>query len=324
MRAAECRDYGGPEQVVICRRPIPRPAAGQILVRVLASTVSTADTRIRSMTMPRGMGMIGRLVLGLRGPRRPVLGVELCGEIAALGAGVTGWEPGQRVVATTGARAGAHAEFILLSATGAVIAQPPALTVPEAAAMGFGGTTALVYLRDKARLRPGERVLVLGAGGTVGSAAVQIARAMGAQVTAQARSSRHAALRALGAVDVIDRRTMDFTAAGRHWDVILDAVGATTPRAALPCLTPTGRLLLVAADLPQMLMALANPLRRNRILSGPVADRAGDLAAVADLAQAGRFRPVIDSQYPLDRIAEAHARVDSGDKHGSVVIGIGL
>jgi NADPH:quinone reductase-like Zn-dependent oxidoreductase len=322
MQVAECLGYGGPENVVIRTRPRPQPAPGQVVIRVLASTVSTADARIRGMNMPPGFGMMARLAFGIRRPRNPVLGTELCGEVVALGAGVTTFAHGDCVVAMTGARGGAHAEYCALPASGAIIHKPARLSLHEAAAMGFGGTAALVYLRDKARLQPGERVLVLGAGGTVGSAAVQIAHAMGAEVTAQARESRHATLRALGADHVIDRKQQDFAVMGQRWDVIFDSVGATTPAAARTGLPHGGRLLLLAGSLGDTLRAVL-PGRRPRIMAGPAPERAADLVELARLVEAGKYRPLIDSRFPLSQIAAAHARVDSQDKHGSVVVTMG-
>ena len=320
MRAAVVAAYGGPEQIRIETPPIPRPAKGEVLIRVRTTTVSSGDRRIRARDFPPGMGLPVRLALGWSGPRQPVLGVELCGEVAAVGPGVTILTPGQPVVAATGMRMGAHAEYCLLPDSAAIIPRPDGLTDAEAAAMVFGGTAALTYLRDKARLRAGDRLLILGATGTVGTAAVQVARAMGAEVWAQGRAERHETLRALGADHVLDRRAQDYRTLGPRWDVILDTIGAEPLPRLRGALAERGRLLLLNATLAQMFLPLGNAFRHQRILSGPVADRRDDLVALAEMVAAGQFRPVIDSTYPLARIAEAHARVDRGDKFGSVVV----
>lgn len=320
MRAAICRRYGGPEVVEVQRRPIPVPGKGEALIRVRTSSVSSGDARIRAMRMPAGMGGFGRLAFGMTGPRHPVLGSELCGDVVALGPEVTGVAEGQRILGATGFRMGGHAEFCCLPAI-TVFPAPDILTDDEAGAMIFGGTPALVYLRDKARLRAGERLLVLGAAGAVGSAAVQIARAMGAEVWAQARSSRHDALRALGADHLFDRHNRDFADLSQTWDVILDTVGNYPVNRLRRVLAPDGRLLLLAAGLGQMLLLPpGNRLRPQKVLAGPVMDRPDDVRALARMAEAGQFRPVIDSAFPLTAIVEAHRRVDMGEKFGSVVV----
>lgn len=320
MRAAVFRRYGGPEVVGLDRRPIPVPGKGDVLIRVRTSSVSSGDARIRAMRMPAGMGAFGRLAFGVTGPRRTVLGSELCGDVVALGPEVTGVAEGERMLGATGFRMGGHAEFCCLPAI-TLFPAPDALTDDEAGAMIFGGTSALVYLRDKARLRAGERLLILGAAGAVGSAAVQIARAMGAEVWAQARSSRHDALRALGADHLFDRRDRDFADLGQSWDVILDTVGGYPVDRLRRVLAPDGRLLLLAAGLGQMLLLPpGNRLRRQKVLAGPVMDHPDDVRAIARMVEEGQFRPVIDSAFPLSKIVEAHRRVDTGEKFGNVVV----
>lgn len=318
MRAAVVTGYGGPDRVRVEMRPVPVPGAGQVLIRVMATTVSSADWRIRSQTLPRGFGLFGRLAFGLRRPRQPVLGTECAGVVTATGAGVSGFRPGDAVVAYAGAAMGCHAEQVAVPVT-KVIAKPPALTWEEAAAMSFGGCTALTFLRAGG-LAAGQRVLVLGATGTVGSAAVQIAHAAGATVTATGRAGDHNLLHALRADAVIDNRAGPLTG---QWEVILDAVGAATWPQIRPHLTADGRFLMVAADLAAMLAARfvrGSP----RPLSVLAPERAEDMAELALLADRGLYRPLIDSSFALDDIAAAHARTGSGHKRGAVVVRVGL
>lgn len=323
MKAILARRYGPPASVALVDLPQPVPGPGQILVRIRAATVSSADMRLRSGKFPRGMGLIARLAIGLRGPRRAVLGTDLAGEVASLGPGVTAWTPGDAVVAFMGARLGGHAEYRVIDAAGPVCLKPAALDWAEAAALSFGGTTALFFLRDKAALKPGERLLVIGASGAVGSAAVQLARAWGATVTGVCSAGNAAFVTGQGATEVIDHARQDWARQdwarlGRSWDVILDTTGTVSAAHARASLAAGGRLCLVAADLPQMIGGTW--ARGIRVITGVAPERAGDLRLLAAMAEAGTFRPHVSARFPLDRAAEAHALVESGRKIGSIVL----
>jgi NADPH:quinone reductase-like Zn-dependent oxidoreductase len=269
------------------------------------------------------MGLLGRLAIGITGPRKRVLGTELTGFVAATGPGVNRFAVGDAVIAFPGVRMGAHAELCVMREDAAIIQRPANLSDAQAAALAFGGTTALHFLRDKARLRAGERVLILGASGAVGSAAVQMADAMGAHVTATCSQGNAELVRGLGADEVIDYRTTDVSRSGVAFDIVMDCVGATTFAACLPILRPGGRFLLVAGDLAQMLGALRKGPQGQRAIGGVAPERAADLLTLADLTARGQYMPLIDSTYPLEQIAAAHARVDSGRKRGSVVVTMG-
>ncbi|OJY31889.1 MAG: hypothetical protein BGP11_09955 [Rhodobacterales bacterium 65-51] len=316
MRAAICRDYGGPGVVRIEDRPVPVPGPGQVLIRVLATTVSAGDARIRAMRMPPGMGGLGRVLFGLRRPRQPVLGAEFCGMVETLGPGATGFAPGDLVVGM--ARGGVHADYAVLPANGPLIRKPGALSLHEAAAMAFGGTTALTFLRGVTRLRAGERLLVIGGAGAVGTAAVQIGRALGAGVAALTRPGNTALLAGLGA-EPLPFHPAALMHEARRWDVVLDTMDLPRPTARA-LLEPDGRLLMVAAGLGGMLAPVGNALRRQKLHVGMAGETRADLEALADLVARGHFRPVIDCVLPFERIAEAHAIADSGAKRGSVVL----
>lgn len=312
MKALFARRYGPPSVLTLEEVATPVPGPGELLVRVRATTVSAADLRIRGARFPRGFGLLARLALGFGGPRRPVLGTDLAGEVLALGPGTTGWTAGDAIIAMPGGRMGAHAECITLPATGAIAAKPANLDWPQAAALAFGGTTALRYLRDKLALKTGEHVLVIGASGAVGLAAVQIAQIMGASVTAV--TSNTALLANMGA-QTIDYRTTDWRQSGQRWDVIIDTTGTARLRDRR-YLAPGGRMGLVAADLWQTLACLWT---RN-VRAGVALERAADLRQLADWAAAGSLTPQVSATMPLSDAARAHTLGDTGHKVGSVVL----
>jgi NADPH:quinone reductase-like Zn-dependent oxidoreductase len=315
-----CERYGPPEVVRIVDVPPPTPRAHQLLVRVHATTVSSGDWRLRSLDLPRGFGPVARLAFGLRRPRQPILGTELSGVVAAVGREVTNFAVGDEVIAFTGAKMGCHAEMVCVSATGAVLAKPPHLSHAQAATLGFGGTTALDFLR-RGHVRPGEQLLVNGASGTVGTALVQLAANHGAIVTAVCSTRNLPLMRYLGAHYVVDYTTTDIAAAGIRYDVIADTAGTSPYARCRDALTPTGRLLLINAGLDQMLSAPWITWRHgHRVVAGPAAEHAEDLKMVASLASRGRYTPVIDRCYPLHDIVAAHRHVDTGHKRGSVVV----
>ena len=323
MKAAVHRRYGGPEVVEVTDLPLPKPGPGEVLVRIVTTTVSTADWRLRSLDVPRGFRLPVRLMFGWNGPKKPVLGTELAGVVAEVGPGVTGFEPGDEVVAFVGAALGCHAEFRVVSDTAAMIRKPATLSWEEAGAMCFGGATALWFLRDRMAVRAGERLLVIGASGAVGSAGVQIGRALGAHVTGVARTENHDLLRRIGAEEVHDYSDWTATDDRQGFDAILDIAGKTAAANLGRALRPNGRLGLVVGDLPTMLRTPFLRLGRGRrAFGGTAPERREDLASLADLAERGLYRPVVGSVTPLDDIAEAHRIADSGHKQGSAVVRI--
>lgn len=319
MRAAVYSHYGPPEVVTVAEVPDPLVGNNDVLVKVRASTISAADRRIRAASFPRGMGVMARLVFGLRRPRKAVLGTELTGTVIEVGRGVRRFSVGMEVIAQTGARLGAHAEFVALPEHTAMVEKPAGLEVQMAAASSFGGTTALYFLRDRGGIQAGHRVLVIGAAGVVGSATVQLAHYFGATVDAVCSGVHSDRVRALGAQHIFDK-TVALDRLETRYDLILDTVGATSFRTARPALTERGRLLMVAADLPAMLGSTLNPVRSQKALSGVVPERADDLTLLADLAVRGHYRPVIDSVFALSDIALAHRRAETPGRFGSVVV----
>jgi NADPH:quinone reductase-like Zn-dependent oxidoreductase len=322
MRAFVFDRYGPPDVLQLREVAKPAPRADELLVRVRATTVSSADCRVRAMNVPAGFGLASRLVFGVRKPRQPILGTEFAGDVEAVGGSVVDFRVGDRVFGMSGARMGCHAEYKCMAAQGAVALIPPGVGYDEAAALCFGGTTALDFFR-RGGLKGGDRVLINGASGAVGTAAVQLARHSGAEVTGVCSGANAELVRSLGATHVIDYTREDFTRSGRRYDVIVDTVGSAPFSRSRRALEEGGRLLLVLAGLPQLLaipwVALTGS---RRIIAGPAAERPEDVRLLAELVAAGRFRPVIDRRYPFEELAEAHRYVDTGRKRGNVVIAL--
>jgi NADPH:quinone reductase-like Zn-dependent oxidoreductase len=320
MRAAVYERYGPPEVVSVRMVSTPEPRSDEIRIRVHAATVTAADWRIRSRTVPRGFGVLVRLVFGWSRPRQGILGTDAAGVVDAVGANVTRWTPGQRVVVAVGARMGCHAEYVCVRQDAAIAPIPEGMAFDQAAALCFGGTTALHFLR-KGHVREGERVVIVGAAGNVGSAAVQLAKDLGAQVTGVCGPHNLDVVRSLGAHEAIDYTRQDFTRNGQRYDVIMDTTGTAPYARCRQSLAPGGRLLAVLADLPQTLLAPWVGLTTDtRVVTGTAAERAEDLRTLADLATSGRFTPLIGARVPLAHIVEAHRLADSGHKRGSVVV----
>lgn len=321
MNAALVTRYGAPEVVKIGQTPKPFAKRGELLVRVRATTVSSGDARVRSMDVPEGFRLLMQLGMGVHGPRQPVLGLELSGVVEAIGEGVTRFRVGDAVIAYPGASMRAHADYMTIAEKGNVIPKPEHLDFEQAAALCFGGLTALHYLAKVACVQPGERVLILGASGTVGLAAVQIARHLGAVVTAVSSGANADIVRDAGAEHVIDYAKTDFTKNGQTYDVIMDCIGVTSYSACQGSLARGGRLLRVVASLAGQLATIFQGRLSGHRVYAPVSPGCReDMETLAEMSRTGAFRPVIDSRYPFARITEAHARVDSHRKRGSVVV----
>lgn len=324
MRAAVYTNYGAPDVVKITQVEKPVIKADEVLIRIRATTVSSGDWRVRSLNMPAGFGLIARPALGLFGPRRQILGTELAGDIEATGKDVTKFKVGDAVFAFTGAGFGCHAEYRAMPQDGLIGAKPANLSYDEAAALSFGAMTALDFLKAKGNIQRCEKVLVIGASGTVGSAAVQIAKHFGAEVTGVCSTANLALVTSIGADKVIDYTKEDFTGNGETYDIILVTAGAMPFSRCKGSLRENGRLLLVFSGLLEIAqIPWAALTSSKKVFAGPAAERAQDFLVVKELADAGAFKPLIDRRYPFERIVEAHAYVDAGHKKGSVVTTVG-
>lgn len=321
MKAAIFKQYGGPEVVSVGELPTPHPKDDELLIKVHATTVSSGDWRIRSLNVPTGFGILVRLAFGLIRPRNPVLGTELAAEVVSTGRNVVSFNAGDSVLAFPGAQAGAHAEYIVMKEDAPIALKPENLSYEEAAALSFGGTTALDFLKHKAGIKPGDKVLINGASGAVGSAAVQLAKYFGAEVAAVSSSANQGLVKTLGADQFIDYTKEDFTQLGQRWDIIMDAVGNAPWSRVRPVLKENGRLLMIVAGLWETVKAPVISCKGSKqAISGTAAERPEDLRFLAELAEKGVFKPVIDRCYSLDEIVDAHTHVDSGRKRGNVVV----
>jgi NADPH:quinone reductase-like Zn-dependent oxidoreductase len=320
MKAIVYESYGPPEVLQLKEVEKPTPKNNEVLIRTHATTVTSGDWRVRSLNVPTGFGFIMRLVFGISRPKQPVLGTELAGVVELVGKDVSKFKVGDSVFAFSDATMGCHAEYKCMAEDGVVALKPSNLTFEEAAALSFGGTTAWDFLR-RGKLKSGERVLVNGASGAVGTAAVQLAKHFGAIVTGVCSTANVELVRSLGASHVIDYTQEDFTQNGETYDVIVDTVGTAPFSRSKASLKEGGRLLMVLAGLPDMLQIPWVSMTSSRqVIAGPAAVCAEDLRFLAGLAEAGEFKPVIDRRYPFEQIAEAHRYVDTGRKKGNVVI----
>jgi NADPH:quinone reductase-like Zn-dependent oxidoreductase len=318
MKAVVQDRYGPPEVLHIEDVEEPRPRDDEVRVRILASTVSQSDTHLRG-----AHPWIWRLVLGVRRPRQRTLGVEFAGIVDAVGPAVRQFTVGDEVF---GSRwFGSHAEFICMPETAAIVHKPAALSFEEAAAIYDGGSQALSALRV-ADAGPGRRILVYGASGSLGSAAVQIAKDRGAHVTAVCGTAHVELVRSLGADEVMDRQTEDFRSSGQTWDAFVDAVGKYAFRWARRSIRPGG--LYVATDVgPRPVEMLGAVILTRWVGSRRLRFAAGrrsrdDALELKDLVERGAYRPVVDRVYAIAEVQDAHRHVEAWHKTGNVVLRI--
>jgi NADPH:quinone reductase-like Zn-dependent oxidoreductase len=320
MKAIVYRRFGAPDVLELKDIPKPTPKDHEVRIKVHATTVTAADWRCRSRIVPKGLGLTARLYLGFTEPRHPILGTELAGEIEAVGESVEKFKVGDAVFAFSGVGMGCHVEYRCMPDDGPLALKPANLSYEEAAALSFGGTTALGFLR-KAGIKQGDQVLVNGASGGVGTAAVQLARHFGAEVTGVCSTANLELVKYIGADHVIDYTREDFTRNGETYDIIVDTAGTAPFSRSKGSLKEGGRLLMVIGMLPEMLEAPWVSLTSGKKIIGGVANwSVDDLRFLAGLAESGWLKPVIDRRYPFEQMAEAHRYVDTGHKNGNVVI----
>lgn len=322
MKAVTYAKYGSPDVLEIKELSKPVPKNNEVLIKTIATTVTSGDRRVRSLDVPFGFGLISRLVFGISGPKQPILGTELAGTIEAVGKDVTKFNIGDSVFAFNGVTMGCHAEYKCIPEDGSISLKPENLTFDEAAALSFGGTSALDFFR-RGNLRSGDKVLINGASGSVGTAAVQLAKHFGAEVTGVCSTPNVELVKTLGAAYVIDYTKEDFTQNGETYDIIVDTVGTAQYNTSKDSLKDDGRLLLVFGELPDMLRIPWVLLTSSKkIIAGPANANGNDLRFLAKLAEAGEYKPVIDRRYPLEEISEAHRYVDAGHKKGNVIVNL--
>jgi len=317
MRAVIQRAYGGPEVLEIQPMPIPVPGQGEVLIRIHASDVTSGDARMRAFRVPGIFWLPGRLSLGVFGPRNKVPGVDFAGDVVAVGAGVGRFKLGDRVFGQHGFF-GSHAGYRVVPETAAMAHIPEGMDYAEAAAIPFGGFTVLDFF-ERGGYRDGDSLLVNGASGAVGVAAIQIAKSRGSRVVGICSAGNAQRVRDLGADAVLDYRSPGFSLPADGFDVVFDTVGNLRWDSVAKVLAPDGRFFqaVISGGL------LLDKLRAGkRMTIGTGTPTAAAAAKLAQLAQSGALRPVIDSRFTLDQIRDAHQRVDTGRKVGSVVLEI--
>lgn len=319
MKAAITNRYGSPEVLEI--RDLPPPDVGEhdVLVRVHATPVTAGDRRLRTADFPSISAVPGRLVIGVLRPRQRVQGTHFAGRVVAVGSAVTDYAVGDDVFGSTDH--GAYAEYLSIPEGGAMARMPAGFGYDEAAAVPYGAVTALRFLRDLGEVKPGDKVLILGASGGVGRFAVQIAKHLGATVTAVCGRDAFDLVRRAGADQVIDYAAGSFAGNGSRYDVIFDVAGTSSFGRSRASLEPDGRYLTLFVSLGVLLhMALSSMRRGPKAKFAVALGNRDDMQAVRALMEQGIVRPVIGRRYPLERIAEAHAEIDAGQRHASVMV----
>lgn len=305
MKAAVCTRWGPPEVLRVAEIERPKPRKGQVCIRIFATAVTVSDCIFRALRAPARFRIIGQLVLGWNGPRQPILGMVLAGKVESVGRGVSAFRAGDQVFGMSRWKAGCYAEYVCWSDKSRLAPRPANLSDEECAALPYGGLLAMHLLR-KAAIQTGQRVLVYGASGAIGTATVQLAKHFGGKVTGVCSTTNLALVESLGAEAVVDYTREDFTKRGERYDVIIDAVGKRKSAAAMlragDALTAGGKSMSIDDDFPKL--------------------RPEDLPLLKRLAESGELKPVIDRSYPLEEIAEAHRYVEAGHKRGNVIVTI--
>ena len=317
MKAIEVTKYGAPEFLQMTEVEKPSPKENEVLIKIHASAVSSGDARMR-----RADPFIIRFIFGFKRPRKPVLGVVVAGEIEAIGKEVTNYKIGDQVFGSSGMKFGAHAEYVSVPEDAVLALKPVNMTFEEAASIPFGATASMHFLRI-ANIQPGQKVLIYGASGALGTMAVQLAKNYGAELTAVCSTANVELMKSLGADHVIDYTREDFTQNGEKYDVVFDTIGKVPLKQALNSLNEKGYLLLASAGIGTMIGGSVRSLFiSKRIVSGVIKETVKDMNFFKQLIEKGSLKAVVDRVYPLEQIAEAHAYVDKGHKKGNVIIAI--
>jgi NADPH:quinone reductase-like Zn-dependent oxidoreductase len=320
MKAIVCTHYGPPE--VLERKEVAKPAPKdhEVLVKVYATTVTAGDSRVRSFTVPLSYWLLARIALGLRKPKKAIPGMIVAGEVESVGKEVKRFKNGNQVYAYDITRLSAYAEYACVPENSVIALKPSTVTYEEAAAIPFGGMTALHFLK-RGKIHSGQHVLIYGASGSVGTFAVQLAKYFGAEVTGVCSTTNIALVKSLGADTVIDYTKEDFTKSGETYDIIFDTVGKSSFSGCLRSLKKEGvYLLAVAAPARSVQMLWASMTSSKTLIGGTAVPKTEDLMYLKELVEAGKIKPVIDRCYPLEQMVEAHRYVDQGHKKGNVVI----
>ena len=320
MKAIICTKWGPPDVLQLKKVAKPIPKDNEVLIRIHAATVTMGDCELRGLKFSPGLKILARLGFGFRGPRKKILGQELAGEIESAGKDVKLFKKGDQVFAHNGFRMGGYAEFACLPEKGLIATKPTNMTFEEAATVPLGGLESLHHIR-RGNIQSGSKVLINGAGGSIGTIGVQLAKCFGGEVTAVDSTRKLYMLRSIGADHVIDYTKEDFTKSGKTYDVIFDVVGKGPFSGHISSLKDRG-ILLTANSMRSRIVREPGKSKENskKIIGGNVEYKPEQLVFLKELIEAGKIKSVIDKRYPLEQIVEAHKYVEAGGKKGNVVI----
>jgi NADPH:quinone reductase-like Zn-dependent oxidoreductase len=322
MKAVVYTEYGPPEVLRLAEVEKPVPEKNEVLIRVHASAASTGDANVRGFTfVPPGFGPLPRLMFGLTAPRKPILGMTFAGEIEAVGVNVTRFQVGDQVFGLSSINMGAYAEYLCVAEDGFLTTLPAGLSYEEAAAIPFGAHTALYFL--KGRVQNGQKVLVIGASGSIGSYAVQLAKYYGAEVTGVCSTSNLEMVQELGADKVIDYTKEEFSQNGERYDIIFDTPGKTSFAGVKDSLKENGLYLAAAGGVREFVQMAWTALSGDKkVIAGQASEHQEDMVFLKELIETGKIKPVVGRTYPNEQIVDAHRYLDTGHKRGNVVITI--
>lgn len=329
MKAVVFTQYGSPDVLQVKQVEKPTPKENEIRVRVYASSVGYGDTMVRNFrgsrrvfNMPVALWAMALLTLGVNKPKRQILGSEFAGEVEAVGSAVTRFKVGDAVFGYRGMDFGANAEYVCIAQDGLVELKPANMSFEEAATVPYGALTALSLLR-RVDIQPGQKVLIVGASGAIGSAALQLAKHYGAEVTGIGGTQRQAYMKALGADHVIDYTKEDFTQNGQTYDLIFDVLGRGSFERAKRSLNPHGRYFYASFKFKQLFqMIWTARFSDKKVICAMSSDTQANLTEIKGLVEAGKIKTVIDRCYPLEQTADAHRYIEAGQKHASIVISL--
>jgi NADPH:quinone reductase-like Zn-dependent oxidoreductase len=323
MKAVVLTRVGPPDVLQLQEVATPTPKDNEVLIRIRATTVTAGDSDLRGLHFPLAVRLPTHIYLRFIRPRPVILGQELAGEIEAVGKAVTRFKPGDQVVGWTGFALGAYAEYTCLPETGVLALKPPTMTYEEAAPLAVGGLEAAYFMR-RAHIQRGQTALIYGAGGTIGTYAIQLGKHFGADVAGVDSAGKLDMLRSIGADHVIDYTREDFTRNGETYDVIFDVIGKTAYSPSMRSLAPNGRFLMGNPRMSDRVRARWTSRSSGRTIipwaARSASQHADDFRFLTELIEAGKLRTVIDRGYPLEQAAEAHRYVETGQKKGQVVI----
>jgi NADPH:quinone reductase-like Zn-dependent oxidoreductase len=322
MKAIVHTKYGPPDELQLKEVEKPVPLDNEVLIKIHATTVTTTDCNARNFTfVPKSFMFFARIMFGFKKPKINILGIDLAGEIEAVGKNVRLFKVGDQVFGSPGTKFGGHAEYCCVPEDGALAIKPADMPWEEAAAISLAGNTALFFIRDLAKIQTGQKILIHGASGAIGTYAVQLARFYGAGVTGVCSATNEEMVRSLGADRVIDYNKEDFSKGDERYDFVFNVVGKTTFSQCKGILKPKGIYLENMLELKDILkMIWTSIIGGKKIKGGMSTERAENLNFFTELIESGKLKPVIDRIYPLEKTSEAFQYVEQGHKKGNVVI----